>query len=170
MIGRPAATEHAPYYSTYIDRIESGDIVDVLKTQSEELLAPLGSISEDKSLYRYAPDKWSIREVLNHVSDSERVFMSRALWFARGFQTPLPDYDQNVCVPAARADEVSWSSHLDEFRAVRQATIAFFRNLPEDAWMRTGTASGNRFTVRALAYVVAGHVAHHIAILQERYL
>jgi len=170
MIGRPEATEAKPYYFTYIDRIESSDIIDVLKTQSEETLAPLGSISEDKSLYRYAPDKWSIREVLNHVSDSERVFLSRALWFARGFDTPLPDYDQNICVPAARADEISWSSHLDEFRAVRLATIAFFRNLPEDAWMRTGIASGNPFTVRALAYVIAGHVSHHMGILQDRYL
>jgi len=170
MIGRPEASEAKPYYFTYIDRIESSDIIDVLKTQSEETLAPLGSISEDKSLYRYAPDKWSIREVLNHVSDSERIFLSRALWFARGFVTPLPEYDQNICVPAARADEVSWSSHLDEFRAVRLATIAFFRNLPEDAWMRTGVASGNPFTVRALAYIIAGHVTHHMGILQERYL
>jgi hypothetical protein len=170
MIGRPDATEAKPDYFTYIDRIESSDIIDVLKTQSEETLAPLGSISEDKSLYRYAPDKWSIREVLNHVSDSERIFLSRALWFARGFVTPLPEYDQNICVPAARADEVSWSSHLDEFRAVRLATIAFFRNLPEDAWMRTGVASGNPFTVRALAYIIAGHVTHHMGVLQERYL
>jgi len=170
MIGRPEPSEAKPYYFTYIDRIESSDIIDVLKTQSEETLAPLGSISEDKSLYRYAPDKWSIREVLNHVSDSERIFLSRALWFARGFVTPLPEYDQNICVPAARADEVSWSSHLDEFRAVRLATIAFFRNLPEDAWMRTGVASGNPFTVRALAYIIAGHVTHHMGILQERYL
>jgi len=170
MIGRPEPSEAKAYYFTYIDRIESSDIIDVLKTQSEETLAPLGSISEDKSLYRYAPDKWSIREVLNHVSDSERIFLSRALWFARGFVTPLPEYDQNICVPAARADEVSWSSHLDEFRAVRLATIAFFRNLPEDAWMRTGVASGNPFTVRALAYIIAGHVTHHMGILQERYL
>lgn len=170
MIGRPEPSEAKAYYFTYIDRIESSDIIDVLKTQSEETLAPLGSISEDKSLYRYAPDKWSIREVLNHVSDSERIFLSRALWFARGFVTPLPEYDQNIGVPAARADEVSWSSHLDEFRAVRLATIAFFRNLPEDAWMRTGVASGNPFTVRALAYIIAGHVTHHMGILQERYL
>jgi uncharacterized damage-inducible protein DinB len=169
MIGRPEASEAKPYYFTYIDRVESSDIIDVLKTQSEETLAPLGSISEDKSLYRYAPDKWSIREVLNHVSDSERIFLSRALWFARGFVTPLPEYDQNICVPAARADEVSWSSHLDEFRAVRLATIAFFRNLPEDAWMRRGVASGNPFSVRALAYIIAGHVTHHMGILQERY-
>jgi hypothetical protein len=141
-----------------------------LKQQSEETVAFLTSISEDKSLYRYAMDKWSIREVVSHVNDSERVFLSRALWFGRGFDTPLPSYDQNICVPAARADEVSWSSHLDEFRAIRLATIAFFRNLPEDAWMRTGIGSGNPFTVRSLAYIIAGHASHHAAILEERYL
>ena len=98
------------------------------------------------------------------------MFLYRALWFARGFDTPLPGFDQNVAVPAAAADQFSWASHVEEFRAVRAATLAFFRNLPEDAWSRTGIASGNPVTVRALAYIIAGHVAHHIAILQERYL
>jgi hypothetical protein len=170
MRGRPAATETAPYYFTYIDRIESGDIIAVLEKQSEETLAFLTRIGEDKSLHRYAADKWSMREVVNHVNDSERVFLLRALWFARGFDSPLPSYDQNICVPAARADSFSWASHIDEFKVIRLATIAFFRNLPEEAWLRTGIASGNPFTVRALAYIAAGHVAHHNAILKERYL
>jgi|SRR5215468_9064110 len=170
MIGRPERTETAPYYFTYIDRIESDDVVGVLDKQSEETVALLTRVSEDKSLHRYAPDKWSMREVLNHVSDSERVFLLRALWFARGFHTPLPSYDQNICVPAARADQVSWANHIDEFRVVRLATIAFFRNMPEEAWLRTGIASGNPFTVRALAYSIAGHLAHHLAVLNERYL
>jgi hypothetical protein len=170
MIGRPEPTETAPYYFTYINRIESGDIIGVLDKQSEEMLGLLSGISEDKSLHRYAAGKWSIREVLSHVNDSERVFLLRALWFARGFDSPLPSYDQDICVPAAKADEVTWASHIDEFKAIRAATLAFFRNMPDEAWLRTGVASGNPFTVRGLAYVVAGHVSHHAAILQERYL
>ena len=170
MIGRPEPTETAPYYFTYINRIESGDIIGVLDKQSEEMVGLLSGISEDKSLHRYAAGKWSIREVLSHVNDSERVFLLRALWFARGFDSPLPSYDQDICVPAAKADEVTWASHIDEFKAIRAATLAFFRNMPDEAWLRTGVASGNPFTVRGLAYVVAGHVSHHAAILQERYL
>jgi len=170
MIGRPEPTETAPYYFTYIDRVMSDDVVGALSEQSQEALALLARVSEGTSLHRYAPGKWSMREVLSHINDSERVFLLRALWFARGFDTPLPSYDQEICVPAARADEVSWASHIDEFRAIRQATIAFFCNLPREAWLRTGIASGNPFTVRALAYIVAGHAGHHTAILQERYL
>jgi hypothetical protein len=107
---------------------------------------------------------------VNHINDSERIFLLRALWFARGFKSALPDYDQNICVPAARADNISWASHIGEFRAVRLATISFFKNMPEEGWGRTGIASGNSFTVRALAYILAGHVDHHNAILRERYL
>lgn len=170
MIGRPESTETAPYYFTYINRIESGDIISVLETQSEEMLASLSRISEDKSLHRYAPNKWSIREVLNHVNDTERVTLLRALWFGRGFDSALPSYDQDICVPAARADHVAWADHIHEFTVVRLATIAFFRNLPEDAWLRAGVASGNPFTVRSLAYIIAGHADHHQSILNERYL
>ena len=167
---RPLASEAAPYYFTYIDRIAGHDIVDVLERQAEELPSFLGAISEERSLYRYAPDKWSIRESWNHVNDCERLFESRAFWFARGFDTPLPSFDQNVAVASAQPDAISWAAHVEEFRVVRLATLAFFRNLPAEAWSRTGVASGNPFTVRALAYVMAGHVAHHHAILEERYL
>jgi hypothetical protein len=109
-------------------------------------------------------------EVLSHVNDAERVFVFRALWFARGFDTPLPSYDQNIAISAAGANERPWASHVDEFRTVRAATLTFFRSLPPDAWMRRGVASGNPFTVRALAYIVAGHVTHHTNIIRERYL
>ncbi len=170
MIGLPERSEAAPYYFRYIDRIASGDIVAVLQTQLEEMSALLAGISEEKSLHRYAPDKWSIRQVVNHVNDTERVFVSRAFWFARGFDSPLPSYDQEVSADAARADEFSWAGHVEEFRAVRLATLTFFRNLPAEAWMRGGIASGNPFTVRALAYITAGHASHHTAILRERYL
>jgi hypothetical protein len=170
MTGRPAPTEAAPYYYTYIDRISSEDVVGELESQLDPALRLLAKISEEQSLHRYAPDKWSIRQLLNHVSDNERVFLYRALWFARGFDTPLPGFDQNIAVPYALADQYSWASHVADFSAVRAATLTFFRNLPEDAWSRTGIASGNPVSVRALAYIIAGHLAHHIAILQERYL
>lgn len=170
MIGRPERDEAAPYYSTYIDRIASADIQGVLEGQAEATQAFLRGISEEKSLYRYAPGKWSIRQMWNHVNDAERVFVSRALWFARGFETPLPSFDQEIAVGAAGADAVEWARHVEEFQQIRMASIAFFRNLPADAWERRGTASGNGFTVRALAYIVAGHTIHHMTVLRERYL
>lgn len=170
MRGLPEPTEAAPYYFRYIERVQSDDVVGVLETQLDETLAFLQGISEERSLHRYAPEKWSIRQVLNHVSDTERVFLFRAFWFARGFDSPLPSFDEKVSAGAAQADELSWDRHVEEFRGARLATLTFFRNLPAGAWMRSGTASGNRFTVRALAYIVAGHAAHHVALLQERYL
>jgi uncharacterized damage-inducible protein DinB len=169
MIGRPEACEAAPYYFTYIDQVRGGDVVTVLEEQLEQTLALLANISEDKSLHRYAPEKWSVRQVLNHVSDTERAFAFRALWFARGFEDPLPSYDQNVGAASALADSVAWVQHVEEFRRVRLATIPLFRNLPKTAWMRSGIASGNRFTVRALAFIIAGHGAHHLRVLEERY-
>jgi hypothetical protein len=170
MQGRPEPNEAASYYYGYINHITSDDIVIVLETQLEETLAFLSGISEDKSLHRYAPDKWSMRQLVSHVNDTERVFLFRALWFARGFPDPLPSYDQNVAVEAADADSVLWANHMDEFRSIRLSTLSFFQNLPEAAWLRSGIASDNSFTVRALAYIIAGHVAHHMAILRERYL
>jgi uncharacterized damage-inducible protein DinB len=170
MLGLPSRDEAADYYFTYIDRITSDDVLSVIRTQLTDSMPLLRSISEEKSLHRYAPDKWTIRQVLNHINDCERMFVFRAMWFARGFSTPLPSFDQNVAVAGASADDYSWAKHLQEFVAVRQASISFFTNLPNQAWMRIGVASDNGFTVRALAYIVAGHVEHHLAILRERYL
>ena len=168
MIGRPQEGEAAPYYFRYIDQVP-GDL-GTLRTQLEESEILLGAISEEKSLHRYAPDKWSIRQLLNHVTDTERAFAFRALWFARGFDTPLPSYDQDVAAAGAEADRAPWSAHVEEFRHVRLASISLFRNMPDEAWMRRGIASGNPFTVRALGYLIAGHMAHHLKILRERYL
>jgi hypothetical protein len=170
MLGRPEPNEAASYYSTYIDRVGSDDVLDVLATQLDEAGAFLSGISEEQSLHRYAPGKWSIRELLGHINDTERVFTFRALWFARGFQDPLASYEQEIAVAAAESDEVSWASHVAEFRAIRSATLSFYRNLPSEAWLRSGIASDNPVTVRALAYIVAGHLSHHLAILRERYL
>ncbi len=170
MIGIPDRTEAAEYYYKYIDRIESPDIVGALASQMDDQVAALRKISEEKSLHRYAAGKWSIRQLWNHVNDCERVFVFRAFWFARGFDSPMPSFDQDPAAAAARADDVSWASHVEEFRGLRLSTVAFFRNLPTEAWSKKGIASGNPCTVRALAYIVAGHAAHHASILRERYL
>ena len=170
MIGLPERTEASPYYFKYIDRISNGDVLEELANQREEALELFSGISEERSLHRYAPEKWSIRQVLNHVNDTERVFLFRAFWFARGFTAPLPSYDQEVSTAMARADEIPWSRNVEEFEGGRRTTLDFFRNLPPDAWMRSGIASDNSFTVRALAFITAGHAAHHMAILREKYL
>jgi hypothetical protein len=170
MLGRPLPNEAAPHYFTYIDKAPGDDPVALIENQLEESLALFAGISEEASLHRYAPEKWSIRQVLNHVSDNERAFAFRILWFARGFQTPLPGYDQNIAASGAAADNVPWSAHIEEFRRVRLSTISLLKNMPPEAWMRSGIASDNPITVRALAFLVPGHVSHHLAILRDRYL
>jgi hypothetical protein len=170
MIGRPSAAEAAPYYFTYINQVSGEDPLATIEAQLEESLVFFATISEEKSQHRYAADKWSIRQALNHVTDTERAFAFRALWFARGFESPLPDYDQNIAASGAGADTIPWSAHVEEFRRVRLATISLFKNMPAEAWTRTGIASNNRFSVRAMAFITAGHVNHHVRILRERYL
>jgi len=169
-VGIPDQTEAAEYYFNYINQVSGDDICRTLASQSADAIAFLQTIPESQSLHRYAPDKWSIRQLLGHVNDTERVFAFRALWFARGFSDPLPSFDQNIAVPLSAADGRSWASHVDEFGAIRAATMALFDNMPADAWTRRGVASGNPVSVRALAYIIAGHVAHHMRIVRERYL
>lgn len=170
MIGRPGQGEAVPYYFKYIDRIQTEDVVGKLESQLDESLKFFRGVSEEKSLERYGPDKWSVRGVLAHVNDCERLFVFRAMWFARGFDSDLPSFDQEVSATGAQSDAAPWESHVEEFRGLRASTVAFFRNLPPEAWMRSGIASGNLFTVRALAYIAAGHLEHHSAILREKYL
>jgi hypothetical protein len=169
MNARPAIGDAAPYYFTYIDKVEGDDCLASMTAQSDQALKFFAEISEEKSLHRYAPEKWSIRQVLSHLNDTERVFVLRAMWFARGFDTPLPSFDQNIAVTGAVPDRLPWAVHVEEFRHIRQASIDFFRNLQPEAWSRRGIASGNPFTVLSLGFMVPGHVAHHIAILRERY-
>ncbi|HWE86085.1 MAG TPA: DinB family protein [Terracidiphilus sp.] len=168
MRGRPDKSEAAEYYFTYIDQVAGDDPVAVMREQlswPEELAA----ISEERSLYRYAPDKWSMRQAVNHVTDTERAFVFRALWFGRGFDAPLPSFDQTIAAAGAEADGVSWAAHLEEFRQVRSATLWLFANMPEAGWTRGGVASGNYVSVRALAFGIAGHAAHHGRVLREKY-
>ena len=170
MVGRPASAEAAPYYFTYIDQVSGEDPVAALKAQALQARTLFSQITEEKSLFRYAPEKWSIRQVVNHLADTERAFAFRALWFARGFTSPLPSFDQEIAAAGAQADRRPWIAHCEEFEAVRQSTLSLFCNLPEDAWLRGGTASNVHFSVRALAFISAGHVAHHLRLLCDRYL
>jgi hypothetical protein len=153
-----------------MDLITSDEIVPAMESQLADMVPFLQGISEEQSRHSYEPGKWTIRELLNHVNDGERVFLYRAFWFARGYQDALPSFDQDLAVQAAHANNTSWADLVEEFRNVRLATISFFKTLPEEAWSRTGVASDNPFTVRSLAYIIAGHVAHHRNVLTERYL
>lgn len=167
---RPQKNEAADYYFGYINLVPDANIVEVLEKQMEEMSAFLSTISEEQSVSRYAPGKWSLRELLNHINDTERVFVFRALWFARGFTEPLPSFDQEIGVRGAGANEMPWSALVEEFRSVRKATLDLFRYLPDEAWNRSGVASDNLVTVNALAYITAGHAAHHANVIRLRYL
>jgi hypothetical protein len=167
---RPGRDEAADYYFTYIDQVPSGDIVEVLAAQMDDALSVFMGIDEDAARHRYAPEKWTIKQVVGHMNDTERVFAYRAMWFARGCPHPLPSFDQDVAMAGSDADERPWASHVEEFGAVRAATLALFHHMPAEAWARRGEASGHPVTVRALAYITAGHVAHHVRILREKYL
>lgn len=167
---RPERTEAADYYFKYIDLVPEGDIRDLLETQISEMATLLNQVTPERVDYRYAPDKWSVREVVGHLIDTERLFVLRAFWFARGFDTPLPSFDQHVALQHAGSGERPWQSLADEFLSLRRSTVLFFRHLPPEAWLRRGIASDNPFTVRALAYMGVGHVTHHVNILRERYL
>lgn len=169
-VTRPDAAESAAYYFTYIKQVPDGDVRAFLESQASDAAAFLDGISEERSLHRYAEGKWSIREVLSHINDCERLFVFRAFWFARALEAELPSFDQDVAIAYAGADARPWRSHVDEFRALRASTVKFYRSLPDDAWSRRGIASGNPVTVRALAWITAGHAAHHLRLLRERYL
>jgi uncharacterized damage-inducible protein DinB len=167
---RPAADEYAPYYGTYIAQVPDGDVVATLAEQVDDTLDALRGLTEEQALFRYAPGKWSVKEVLTHMIDAERVFMYRALTFGRGATDSLPPFDEDAWAPAAEADAVPLEELLDEFAAVRASTVAMLAHFPRDAWRRRGIASGKGVTVRALAWMTAGHERHHLRVLRERYL
>jgi hypothetical protein len=166
---RPDASEYAPFYHGYITSVPDGDVVELLRSGGAELLEALGRIPEERGGHRYAPEKWTIREVIGHLIDAERIFGYRALRFARGDQTPVPGFDENVYVTTAGSDARTISSLVDELAVVRESSALLFESLPAEAWLRTGIANGQPISVRALAYVTAGHPRHHLRILRERY-
>jgi uncharacterized damage-inducible protein DinB len=167
---RPAATEHAPYYATYVAHVPDGDIVERLADQITTTLVTLRNIPESLGGKRYAPDKWSIREVVGHIADAERVFAYRAMRFARNDATELPSFDERAFVANGSADQRTLESLCDELAAVRAATVQFYASLAPGEWGRSGIASKARMSVRALAWVIAGHELHHLGILNARYL
>ena len=137
--------------------------------QLDQVVERFKSIPEAKGDYRYAPGKWSIKEVVGHLSDSERVFAYRALRIGRGDVTPLPGFEEEAYVPQMRAEERALADYVEEFSAVRRATTALFRNLPSGAWSRRGVANERPVSVQALAYAIVGHVRHHLEVLDSRY-
>jgi uncharacterized damage-inducible protein DinB len=168
LIARPAPGEFAPYYSRYIDLVPD-DLLRALREGVEETRRLLAPLPESKADFRYAPGKWSVKEVVGHLADAERVFAYRALRFARQDETPLPGFDENRWVPAAGFGARSLGSLLEELAAVRAASLAFFGNLDEAAWDRIGVANDARMSVRAIAFSIAGHEIHHRTLLRERY-
>jgi len=165
---RPAPNETGAYYHGYIAHVPDGDILEILSRQLEGTIELLAGV-EDGSL-RYAPDKWTIRQVLIHMIDTERVFAYRALRFSRGDETPLPGFDQDAFMETTDVSGRSIASLLEEFRAVRASTLSLFRGLAAATWDRAGVASGHPMTTRGAAWVIAGHERHHVAILRDRYL
>lgn len=167
---RPAPTEHLPYYSRYIELVPGNDVIAALKSQLRETIAFLNCISDEESVSRYEPGKWSVREVLGHVIDSERIFAYRALRIGRGDATPLPGYEQDDYVRSASFDKIRWSAQIEEFELVRRANILMFSGFTEEAWLRAGTANNAPVTARALAWIIAGHEIHHRQVIKEKYL
>ena len=167
---RPPAAEYKPYFGTYIDKVPDGDVIAALEAGIATTRKLLASVSEERAGFRYAPGKWSVKEVLGHMSDTERIFTYRLLAFARGDVTPLPGFDENAYTPAQESDRVPFAWLLDEFVAVRAATLALLKVLPPAAWARVGVASGHPLSARASAWIIAGHEIHHRAVLEARYL
>jgi uncharacterized damage-inducible protein DinB len=168
-ISRPAADEAAPFYQGYIAEVRGENIAEQLAEQLREVERLFSPIDDKAALARYAPGKWSIKEVLGHLADVERIFAYRLLRISRGDPTPLPGFDENAYVPAGRFDARSLRSLMDEFRIVRQGTLALVQGLPPECWGRRGEASGKPISARALAYIIVGHVTHHLSVLRDRY-
>jgi len=168
LIARPRPDEFAPYYGRYIDLVPD-DLLRALRENGEETRRMLTSMPAAKADFRYAPGKWSVKEVVGHLTDAERVFAYRALRFARNDETPLPGFDENRFVEESGFSGRPIAGLLEEFRAVRAASLAFFENLDESAWNRAGIANDVKMSVRAIAFAVAGHELHHRNILRDRY-
>ncbi len=170
-MNRPQPHEYAPYYNTYISKIGDGDIIDILVKQHTQVTDFLKAIPKDKALYAYGPDKWTIKEVIGHINDTERVMSYRLLRFARADKdNALPGFDQDTYIANSRFNELDVDDLIDEFFYLRKANLYLFKSLTAEARARGGIASTFPVTVNALLYIIAGHVEHHVGILKERYL
>jgi uncharacterized damage-inducible protein DinB len=166
---RPEANESAEYYLKYIEKVPGNDVLGVMESQRLQMLQLFAGRSERDGNFRYAPGKWTVKEILGHITDTERIFTYRALRIARGDQTPLPGFEQDDFVKNGGFSERTLAGLAEEFDHVRNASIVLFRSLGEEAWSRRGIASQKEVTVRALAFMTAGHQIHHRLILEERY-
>ncbi len=169
-IARPAADEYAPFYETYVAKVTEPDLVALLVALNQSTAALLAGLTEAQAAYRYAPGKWTLREVIGHLADAERVFAYRLMCIARGDTTPLPSFDENAYVPGGEFERRPLASVAAELAAARAATLALLDGLTPEALARRGTASGKPVSARALAYIIAGHEKHHMAVIRERYL
>ncbi len=165
---RPQPSEYAPYYAKYIDLVPEDGVLGAMRSQLDDEFAFLHSIPEAQATILHPPYTWTIKQVINHLADGERIFNCRALRFARGDGTPLPGFDENQYARTAGTDELELGDLVREFESVRRATIALFENLPEAAWTRQGVANDNPASVRALARVIVGHARHHLVIVRTR--
>jgi hypothetical protein len=169
-IVRPGTDEYAPYYGTYIGKVTEPDLVALLASLKQSTAGFLAGLSETQAAHRYAPGKWSLREVIGHLADSERIFSYRMLRIARGDATPLPGFDENAYVPAGEFERRRLAAVAAEFAAVRDATLGLLEGLTPEMLARRGTASEKPISARALAFIIAGHEKHHVAVIKERYL
>jgi hypothetical protein len=166
---RPESNEYDPYYDRYISLVPGADIVSALQTQLDQTTAILSAVSEEKAGYRYAPGKWSAKDVLGHLTDTERIFAYRALRIARNDQTPIEGFEQDDYVRYGPFANCPMADLVQEFGHVRRASLSLFQNLEEDAWGRRGIANKAEISVRALAFILAGHELHHRKVLKEKY-
>jgi hypothetical protein len=170
MNAKPAKDEYAPYYEKYTSLVPEGDVVATLTQQVGGTLALLRSLPEEQGSFRYAPEKWSIKELVGHIIDTERIFAYRALRIGRGDTTPLPGFEQDGYITNGNFEGRQLSDLASEFETIRQSTLFLLKHLSDEAWVRRGVASENEVTVRALAHIIAGHELHHLEILRSRYL
>lgn len=170
VVSRPEPTEYAPYYEKYIALVPSGDILSILEDQLESTQALLRSASEAAGNYAYAPGKWTLKEVVGHLSDSERIFAYRILRISRNDLTPIEGFEQDGYVRHGPFQTCTLADLADEFTVVRRSTLSLLRNLQEEAWLRRGVANKNEISVRALAYIAAAHELHHMGMVREKYL
>jgi uncharacterized damage-inducible protein DinB len=166
----PDSTEYPAYYEQYISKARGEDLVRTMQIAHRETQALIGSLTEEQLNYRYAEGKWTIKEIIGHLIDAERIFAYRMLRFARKDATDLPGFDENEYVPASEANERSIHGLLEEFTTVRAGTFSLWRSLTNEMLQRSGTVNGNRLSVRALVYITCGHEIHHLAVIKERYL
>lgn len=169
-LGRPDSSEYAPYAAQYIALIPEGDFLKKFSIQLDNTMILLKPLDDRAALFSYAPGKWTVKDVVGHVTDTERIFASRILRLARNDATPLPGYEQDDYVRAAGASVRPWTELLEELETVRQATLSLFRGLPREAWLRRGIVNNYSATPRGLAFLLAGHELHHRRILREKYL